>query len=175
MNNGLRLIPPSEEYLEEYHALCTETWGHLHDDYILHDPALFHQWRNTIFEGYARSASGIGLPAGYAPSSTFWALDGARMVAVINIRHSLTPVLEEYGGHVGITVRLPLRRQGYSRRLFPLALSQARSMGISPVLFTCTADNPASIAVLSAFSPLRTERAVTTVLGPPREILRFWY
>ena len=57
----IELTVPAPEYLEAYHDFCKETWGHVHDSYILHDPAAFSVWKNTIFRQYENEKNGIGL------------------------------------------------------------------------------------------------------------------
>lgn len=46
--------------------------------------ALYLQWLDD-------QSAGIGLNDGFVPNSTFWLVEGAEILGVINIRHSLTP------------------------------------------------------------------------------------
>ena len=48
----IKLITPTEEYLTSYYEACVVTWGHSHNNYILHNPAEFDSWRDTIFIDY---------------------------------------------------------------------------------------------------------------------------
>ena len=48
----MELVKPSEKYLESYYRGCVETWGHVQDNYILHNPDEYESWKTTIFDDY---------------------------------------------------------------------------------------------------------------------------
>ena len=98
-----------------------------------------------------RQSQGIELPAGFVPSSTFWLLDSTdEIVAVSNLRHSLTEFLLSYGGHIGFGVRPSARLQGYATEVLRQTLREARTRGIQDVLVTCDKGNiGSSKAILS--------------------------
>ena len=43
-----KYIKPIEKYLQSYYEACIETWGHVHSNYILHNPKNFSDWKNKI-------------------------------------------------------------------------------------------------------------------------------
>ena len=55
----LALMVPTGEWMELYLDFCRETWGHVHDSYILHDPAGFEKWRHTLLTDYRNAELGI--------------------------------------------------------------------------------------------------------------------
>ena len=48
----MEAIKPCKEYLESYLEACKECVGHIHEDYIMHKPEKFDEWKDTIFETY---------------------------------------------------------------------------------------------------------------------------
>ena len=102
------------------------------------------------FVGRLRDAvEGKGLPVGYVPGSTYWLVrDGRTILATSNLRHRLTPLLREEGGHVGYSVRPSERRKGYGTLILRLTLAKARTLGLTRLLVTCDHDNAASADVI---------------------------
>ncbi|HUT60165.1 MAG TPA: GNAT family N-acetyltransferase [Phycisphaerae bacterium] len=94
-------------------------------------------------------AQGIGLPAGWVPASTYWLMDGERIVGECNLRHRLTEALLDFGGHVGYAIRPSERNKGYATRMLRLLLAKARQLGIRRVRITCAAENAASARVIA--------------------------
>lgn len=92
-------------------------------------------------DGWGR---GVGLDDGWVPCTThFWIKDDV-IQGVINIRHSLTPSLEEIGGHIGYCVAPTQRRQGVATSMLAAALPLCQRLGITRALLTCDAENVAS-------------------------------
>ncbi|MGN0879145.1 MAG: GNAT family N-acetyltransferase [Oligosphaeraceae bacterium] len=171
----LRLETPSPDLLDDYIQACAETWGHVHNSYILHDPATAHEWRSHLLDDYRRQEQGVGLPDGFVPSRTLWLTRDGRYAGTVNIRLRLSPQLERYGGHVGIVIRLGLRGQGLGTIAFPLAIAEAHRLGIREVLATCEADNTPSRRMLLHAGPTRTERRRADIEGVERDVCHFWY
>ncbi|MBO7725069.1 MAG: hypothetical protein J6S40_01240, partial [Thermoguttaceae bacterium] len=102
------IVRPHPRWLEPYLDMCRVSWGHLHDNYILHNPADFSRWKERIFSDYRNQEAGVGLPPGIVPSITFWLIepgtDGKNdeCLGVLNLRRVLTEKLRRYGGNVGI-------------------------------------------------------------------------
>lgn len=89
------------------------------------------------------------------------------LLGVAKLRHTLTPTLEDIGGHIGYSIRPSERGKGYGDLILALTLERAREMGLSHVLLTCDTDNIRSARVIlrnggvltsEGFSPLRGAR-----------------
>lgn len=82
--------------------------------------------------------------------TTLWFVDGAEWLGRLAIRHRLTPVLLELGGHIGYVVRPSARRNGHATAMLAQSLPIAAGLGIDPALVTCDFDNVASRKVIEA-------------------------
>lgn len=174
-DSELKLIRPAPQFLESYREACVETAGHVHNDYIIHDPDKYEEWKDTIFAEYRNQEAGTGLPPGFVPSATFWFVIGERYIGTVNIRLKLNKVLENYGGNIGCVTRLSERNKGYATRILPLAVATAKKLGVSPVLVMCTEDNPASLHSLTSARHIKTDTVVTKADGVLHTVTRFWF
>ena len=125
---GISLIEPCEDLRDSYNSLIREflanrehlipfTLRYSYEDF----PALVAK-----LEDHSR---GIGVPGGFVANSTFRLVDGSEeIVAVSNLRHSLTPKLKREGGHVGYGVGPSQRRKGYGYAVLRETLKRAREM-----------------------------------------------
>lgn len=93
-------------------------------------------------------SSGRHLPAGYVPASSFWLVDGRRVVGLVAIRHRLNRSLQVFGGHIGYAIAPFARRRGYGTAILRLALPQARALGIRRALLTCSPRNTGSRKII---------------------------
>ena len=173
--SGLRLLRPCRDYLASYYEACRETYGRVHDNYILHDPEKYGEWKDNIFQGYENAEKGTGLPAGWLPNATFWAVSGNEYVGTVNIRLQMNDALREYGGNVGWALRLSRRGQGLALPLARLAWRQAEALGVSPVLMTATESNPKSLHVLEKLPYKKKECATACVNGVRCGVRRYWF
>ncbi|HET9020622.1 MAG TPA: GNAT family N-acetyltransferase [Ornithinibacter sp.] len=90
-------------------------------------------------------------PTGHVPCTFFWVVDDSApstYLASVSVRHSLTPFLLEYGGHIGYSVRPSARRRGIATGALRLALPEAAALGIDPALLTCHVSNAVSARVI---------------------------
>jgi len=87
-------------------------------------------------------------PEGYVPDTELWWVDGDEFLGRIGIRHRLTPLLLEMGGHIGYDVRPSARRRGHATEMLRQALTIAHELGIDPALITCDVDNVGSRTVI---------------------------
>jgi predicted acetyltransferase len=123
------------------------------------------------FERYVTDLRAAALeetprPDGLVPSTTLWWVEGDAYLGRVAIRHRLTPILLETGGHIGYDVRPTARRRGHATAMLRAALPVARGLGIDPALVTCNTDNEGSRKViLAAGGVLEDEREGK---------LRFW-
>lgn len=91
---------------------------------------------------------GTGLPEGWVPASTYWGVCDESIVGLCHLRHKLNDFLENYGGHIGYSVRPSHRNKGYGTQMLRLALEKAKNLGIENILVTCDEDNLASARVI---------------------------
>ncbi len=85
---------------------------------------------------------------GIVPATELWWIDGDSFLGRIQVRHRLTPMLLEVGGHIGYDVRPSARRLGHATAMLRAALPVAKGLGIDPALITCDATNTASRLVI---------------------------
>ncbi len=87
-------------------------------------------------------------PEGFVPDTELWWVEGEEFLGRVGVRHRLTPMLLEIGGHIGYDVRPSARRRGHATEMLRHALAVARELGIDPALVTCDVDNIGSRAVI---------------------------
>jgi len=171
----MKLVKPDKKYLQSYYEACTETWEHVHDSYILHDPQKFESWKNHIFDDYEQQEKGINLPLGFVPSVTFWAVQGDKYIGTVNIRPELSERLKEYGGHIGIVIRNSCRKKGYGEKIGRMAVRKVYKMGIRDLLLTCEETNIPSQKILERFKPIRVEKDEVMLNGKNTLIRRYYF
>lgn len=83
------------------------------------------------------------------PETVLWYVEGDEFLGSISIRHSLTPMLEKWGGHIGYAVRPSARGKGYASAMLAGALDFARAnLPLERVTLTASLENPASLRVI---------------------------
>ena len=82
-------------------------------------------------------------PAGWVACTTIWYVEGAEYFGRLAIRHQLTDLLRDSGGHIGNDVRPTARRRGYATAMLCEPLPLARALGLDT-------DNVASRKVIEA-------------------------
>ncbi len=168
-------IKPTKKYLQSYYEACKETWGKVHNNYILHNPEEFSEWENNIFIEYDNQEKGINLPDNYVPSVSYWIIDNNEYIGTVNIRLKLNDVLLNYGGHIGTVIRLSQRNNSYGKNALEWSLKKAKELSISPVLLTCHEDNIPSLKILEKSMYYKMEKDCITDNGETVKIRRFWY
>lgn len=131
----------------------------------------------VAWEGYAafyalrsRMKAG-GYPApDVVPMDSYFIEAEGRILGELNIRHRLSPQLEQVGGHIGYKVRPSCRNRGVATAALKLALQKLAEMGVARALVTCNANNAASARVIEKCGGVRIADAATAV-GVER---RYW-
>ena len=72
-------------------------------------------------------------------------LSDHKIVGVIDFRHHINhPILSEWGGHIGYSVRPTERCKGYAKEMLRLNLKNCKEYGLEKVMITCDQDNISS-------------------------------
>ncbi len=167
----LRLRAPTAEdeaALRTAHAeLVGEGFGFLFEP---HRP-----WREQL-AGFERQARGTDLPADRVPADFLVAElalpTGPVIVGRVSIRHRLTPLLLEIGGHVGYAVRPAFRRRGHGTAMLARSVQHLATLGVHEVLVTCDDDNIASARVIEGCGGVLED--VRHVADGVPDKLRYW-
>lgn len=92
------------------------------------------------------------IKPGRVPAATYFLLriSDNKIIGIINIRYELNEYLENFGGHIGYSIRATERRKGYGRKQLLLALEKCLEIHINKVLITCRESNKASAKVIES-------------------------
>lgn len=105
-------------------------------------------------------------PERHVPCTTLWWVDGDTYLGRLAIRHRLTDLLLEVGGHIGYDVRPSRRREGHATAMLRASLPVARGLGIERALVTCDHDNLGSVRVIESAGGVLEDRR--------QDKLRYW-
>ena len=149
---GLRLVKPSIEYIDEiraYRQECMDIDGHSHGDSGLSE---FEDPLAWITQCDLMERQETVPDSSWVEADQFMLVrEGERRIlGMINFRHSLNDYLAEYGGHIGYGVRPSERRKGYAKSMLMLCLEKCRELGLDKVLITCVISNEASRRTISS-------------------------
>jgi len=123
-------------------------------------------------EGLAKQSRGEGLPKGWVPCTTRFLVHEGRILGLFNLRHRLTDNLQQFGGHVGYSVRPSERRKRYGTSLLEAAKDLARELRIERLLITCEPANTASIGVSVKCGGVLEDRTYYEPVG--HDVCRYW-
>jgi predicted acetyltransferase len=149
---GLSVLPPVDDFP-----------GEVVTSQQLADPSAFAAFVARLG---ALADPRLPLPDGIVPSTQLWWVEGLEYLGRLSIRHSLTPWLLDFGGHIGYGIRPSARRRGHATGMFLACLPVANRLGIDPALLTCDVSNLASRKVIEAAGGVLEDRR--------GEKLRFW-
>jgi predicted acetyltransferase len=169
-----RLAPPHPRYRLSFLAAMAEfaAEGRAGGDTMLGRDLAVHGPTWSTEAGFAAYVDELLSEAerprrpGFVRCTTWWWVEGDELVARIAVRHQLTPLLLEVGGHIGYDVRRSRRREGHATAMLAAALPEAAALGIDPALVTCDEHNIGSRKAIEANGGvLEDQRGVK---------LRFW-
>lgn len=142
----IKLILPSEESLDQvwaYRQECQDADSSMDGCGSLRYNESPEQWLADVW-AYADPAT---VPEGKVQATQFLTVresDGM-LVGMVNVRHYFNEYLEQFGGHIGYSVRPSERRKGYAREQLRLALPFCKeTLGLDRVLITCLPHNEGS-------------------------------
>jgi predicted acetyltransferase len=129
MTRAIHLIEPDPSWQSAFLEMAAEytTSGDLRYQAALSDFA-------GSLERRLQFARGEDLPRDRVRETTYWAVEGTMIVGCSRLRHTLTPALQQIGGHIGYEIRPTKRGQGYGTALLARTLERARQFGIPAVL-----------------------------------------
>lgn len=170
---NVRLIIPREEFLMSYLDLCREFKESNNNQFVAHDPDTFDYWKDTIFLKYENNRQGINLPEGYVSASSFWLVEDDVVIGVGGIRHSLTPALQKFGGHIWYAIIPSKWNLGYGTLQLKLLLEEAFKLGIYNALITCD-DNIGSYKVMENNGGVYQDTIENIIDDQSRKTRRYW-
>ncbi|ADG78309.1 GCN5-related N-acetyltransferase OS=Tsukamurella paurometabola (strain ATCC 8368 / DSM / CCUG 35730 / CIP 100753 / JCM 10117 / KCTC 9821 / NBRC 16120 /NCIMB 702349 / NCTC 13040) OX=521096 GN=Tpau_1691 PE=4 SV=1 [Tsukamurella paurometabola] len=144
----IELIAPRADLHGEWLGNAAEWGGVTHHpgsgnalarDLNLHEAIDFAVWVDRLTANTTVVRSGDLVPA-----TNRWIVRGDRYLGAIQLRHELTEVLAELGGHIGYHVRPSERRKGVASTALALMIAEAARVGLPEVLVTCDENNLAS-------------------------------
>ena len=164
----MKLIEPTTNLRDAFLEMAQE-WRDAGDDRYAEATANFDAYVDKL----TAHSRGEGLRPDRVPQTTYWLVEGDRVLATANLRHRLLPLLEERGGHIGYNVRPSQRRKGVGTLLLAETLVKARLMGLRKVLVTCVEGNVASARVMEKNGGVFTRRSYPEELNGKAELL-YW-
>ncbi len=136
------------------------------------DPAHIAEHFDDYVRDWLQKTDPRHVEPGKVPETVLWLVDGDTYLGRASVRHALTPLLLEWGGHIGYEIRPTARRKGYGTEILRLALIEARALGLERVLVTCDETNIGSRKIIEANGGV-FENAVL-VAGHTVKTRRYW-
>jgi len=170
----IKLVYPTKEYEKQvmkYREIFLKENESFDGCAGLEDVNSFDEWidfDNRLSKKYGES---------YVPSSVFLGIRKGdnKVVGIIDIRHSLSDFLYEFGGHIGYSVLPEERRKGYAKEMLRLALLECKNIGIKRALLTCDKENIASWKTIKANGGILENEVKDNVgLSESGTIQRYW-
>lgn len=109
---------------------------------------------------------------GRVRQTTYWLVRSEKVIGESRLRHSLTPELEQHGGHIGYMIRPSERRKAYGTAILKLTLEKARGIGLERALITCSPNNIGSVRVAERSGGVRDTDGIEPDSGQPTR--RYW-
>jgi predicted acetyltransferase len=171
ISENLVFIEPDLTYQEAYRNYCQAFR-------LAQEPARFMEEVAAenfpaFIQNLKESILGINLPTGCVRSTMFWLVRPDKTIlGQSNLRHCLTPDLDELGGHIGYAIHPLERRKGYGTLILKLTLEKARRLGLKRVLVTCDTVNIGSAKVIENNGGILDSQIFSQKFG--KQISRYW-
>ena len=155
--------------LDEYMDFANE-WAGNNEEIIPYAARLLDKSYDEWVHMLERIENPETCPDNLVDASTYFLIDGGRMIGALNLRHRLNEYLLTYGGHIGYGIRPSERDKGYATKMLAMALLIAKSRNMDKVLITCSKKNIASAkTILHNGGILENE-----VIENKRIVQRYW-
>lgn len=99
-----------------------------------------------------KEALGIDLAPGRVRRTMLYAFLNDKIIGRLSVRHELNEFLRHRGGHVGYSVAPKYRKQGYATEIMKQGLVFCKTIGLNPILVTCSDTNIASCKIIEKFN-----------------------
>jgi len=93
-------------------------------------------------------AESYDLKPTHVRQSTYWLVQGGKILGASRLRPILTPELMIWGGHISYDIRPSERNKGFGTQILAYTLEQARRFRMSSVRLMCYQDNIASRKII---------------------------
>lgn len=146
---ALKLVRPSEEYLEEVRAYRAEF---LAADSSMDGAGPLRRYEDPAdwLEMVRRFEDAAAVPEGKVEASQYLCVRDGRVLGMLQLRRRLNDYLRNYAGHIGYSVRPSERRKGVATWMLAQALPRARAFGLDRVMIACEPWNEGSRRVILA-------------------------
>lgn len=139
---SLYLVRPGVEDKERILKYREEFFQHgdiLHGTAGLGQEDCYEEWYQAVQDNQKEET----LRENKVPATTLLAVrkSDQRVVGMIDIRHKMNDYLQQFGGHIGYSIRKSERRKGYATQMLALGLEECEKIGIERVLIMCDKDN----------------------------------
>lgn len=137
----VRLVKPTKEYFNQLLELKQDFINN--NDPRIQGSGSIDKYDN-LYE-WLKSINDIeqGKNEKLVPATYYLILSNNEVVGTISMRHYLTKDLEEFGGHIGYSIKPSARRKGYAKEALRLILKLYKDK-YDEILIMCEDDNIAS-------------------------------
>ncbi|GAB5515478.1 MAG: GNAT family N-acetyltransferase [Rhodopirellula baltica] len=175
MNNAMNQIAPTFAELGPEHEAALA-------DYVaeferegenrIHGYFARPEWTHAETIKRLQAWSNGEMLSGFVPNSSRFMIFNGRIIGNYNVRHELSPELEQCGGHCGYSVRPTERCKGYGTLILQDAKRFARFLGLTRLLVTCGVENVGSARVIERNGG--TLQDIVCNDAPTANLKRYW-
>ncbi|MBQ6324236.1 MAG: GNAT family N-acetyltransferase [Bacilli bacterium] len=172
----LKLIEPDKKYLDQYQEAYIYSVKEMESGNLKkHDMMFLNPEEKDIIQYLKDNRDQSKLPYEYVPSYDFFAVDGDKLIGVIQIRIRLTEKLLRYGGHIGYGINPKYWKKGYGKELLRIGLNQYQGLiEEDNILITCDDDNIGSYKIIEANGGVLENKVENEDRGEKFITRRYW-